>query len=61
MSARVQARSGDASDATVAVLHEQLQQNLEPVDWERVDASGNLDEVRRRVQPALFPQNAAVR
>jgi aminoglycoside phosphotransferase family enzyme/predicted kinase len=61
MSARVQARSGDASDATVAVLHEQLQQTLEPVDWERVDASGNLDEVRRQVQPALFPQNAPVR
>jgi hypothetical protein len=37
-----------------------LKQDLESVDWERVDASGNLDDVRRRARSALFPQDAPV-
>lgn len=53
MSARVQARSGDASDATVAVLHNQLRQNMESIDWERVDASGSLDAVGSRAKAVV--------
>ena len=38
LEARVAARQGDASDATVAVLHDQLARLKAPVAWPRVDA-----------------------
>jgi predicted kinase len=39
MTARLQARVGDASDADVMVLREQLQRGPGAVTWKRVDAS----------------------
>lgn len=50
---RVQARRADASDATVEVLREQLQRDEGSIDWDRVDASGDLDLVQRRAEKVL--------
>jgi len=36
---RIAARAGDASDATIDVLHRQLAHVRAPVDWNRIDAS----------------------
>ncbi|MFO0996760.1 MAG: AAA family ATPase [Alphaproteobacteria bacterium] len=48
---RIEARQGDASDATVAVLHQQQHYQLGPIGWHRLDASGpperTLAEARR--------------
>lgn len=41
---RVAARTGDASDATVEVLHDQIERLSAPVGWRRIDASGDLRE-----------------
>jgi predicted kinase len=45
LAARVAARTNDASDATVAVLRDQIAR-LDPsgVDWDRVDTQGDLAE-----------------
>ena len=40
LEARVAGRSGDASDATVDVLRQQLARDLGPLDWAWVDAAG---------------------
>jgi hypothetical protein len=40
---RIEGRLDDASDATVAVLHGQIERHTAPVDWPRVDASGRLE------------------
>jgi aminoglycoside phosphotransferase family enzyme/cytidylate kinase len=40
MAARIEARRGDASDATVQVLERQLAYELGPIAWPRLDASG---------------------
>ncbi|MDF2901937.1 MAG: hypothetical protein K0Q62_1996 [Phenylobacterium sp.] len=37
---RIEGREGDASDATVATLRMQLERDVGPVGWVRVDASG---------------------
>lgn len=37
---RIEGREGDASDATVATLRMQLDRDVGPIDWIRVDASG---------------------
>lgn len=42
---RLQARQGDASDATVAVLERQLAYNLGPMTWARVDAGRDATAV----------------
>jgi predicted kinase len=48
LEARVAARTGDASDATVAVLHEQMGRLApERVAWPRVDARGDLGAAAR--------------
>src|SRR5437868_3797423 len=39
--ARIGARQADASDATAAVLQQQLQSDPGMLDWVRVDASGS--------------------
>jgi uncharacterized protein len=39
LEARVAARKGDASDATVAVLRQQLARDPGPMTWRTVDAS----------------------
>ena len=35
-------RRGDASDATVEVLREQLARSIDAKGWERVDTSGDV-------------------
>ena len=37
---RIEGREGDASDATVATLRMQLERDVGPIGWTRVDASG---------------------
>ncbi len=40
LAARIEGREGDASDATVATLRMQLERDVGPIGWVRVDASG---------------------
>ncbi len=42
---RVAARTGDMSDATVGVLDEQLHYDLGTIEWARVEAGGDRDDV----------------
>ncbi|HEX7759512.1 MAG TPA: gluconate kinase, partial [Caulobacteraceae bacterium] len=42
LEARVAARRGDASDATVAVLRQQLARDIGPLGWRQVDATDAL-------------------
>ncbi|NBN79076.1 AAA family ATPase [Microvirga tunisiensis] len=41
LAARVEARSGDASDATAAVVARQLTYDIGPLDWQRLPAGGD--------------------
>ena len=41
---RVAARTGDASDADLAVLERQLTYQLGPLDWTRLDAGGDVEK-----------------
>lgn len=43
LAARVATRTGDASDATVAILHEQLARGAGPMGWPGVDVTGPVD------------------
>ncbi|HET6221012.1 MAG TPA: AAA family ATPase, partial [Dongiaceae bacterium] len=42
---RIAARRGDASDATVAVLRQQLTNDIGAMTWHRLDASGGAASV----------------
>jgi len=50
---RIQARRADASDATLEVLRQQMLRDVGSIDWDHVDASGELDLVQRRAQAVL--------
>ncbi|WP_226575186.1 bifunctional aminoglycoside phosphotransferase/ATP-binding protein [Acuticoccus sediminis] len=50
---RVEARTGDASDADVAVVDAQLSRPLGPLDWDEVDADGGIEDVVARAGAAL--------
>ncbi|MGF1503364.1 MAG: AAA family ATPase [Paracoccaceae bacterium] len=50
--ARVAARTGDASDADLAVLERQLARDPGPVTWARVDASADAETVQARAAEA---------
>jgi uncharacterized protein len=50
---RIQARRGDASDATAQVLTEQLLHDPGPVEWIRIDAGGGPEDCLAAVQRAL--------
>ncbi|MDE3154601.1 MAG: AAA family ATPase [Acidobacteriota bacterium] len=55
LAARIGGRTGDASDATVAVLDRQRARALGPLTWERVDARRSLTDVRDAVEARLLP------
>jgi predicted kinase len=50
---RLGARHGDASDATVDVLHQQLAGDEVPPDWHRVNAAEALPEVQEAAESLL--------
>jgi len=43
LAARIAARRGDASDATSAVLDQQIRHNSGAIDWKRIDVGGDRD------------------
>ena len=53
MRGRIESRRSDASDATAAVLQQQLQSDPGMLDWVRVDASGSPDETLAAARRAL--------
>ncbi len=63
LAARIAARSGDASDATAAVLRQQLTYELGRIDWHRIDAGGPedgvIDAARQTLARALTIEPAA--
>ena len=58
---RLGARHGDASDATVDVLHRQLAHDEVPPDWHRVNAAEALPEVQEFAESLLRERLEAVR
>ena len=51
--ARLAARRGDASDASAAVLDQQLDYDLGEMTWQRIDADGPLESVRAAAADVL--------
>jgi uncharacterized protein len=50
---RIAARRGDASDATAAVLHQQLRSDPGRIDWLAIDAAGTTEECLAAARAAL--------
>jgi predicted kinase len=50
---RINARQGDASDATVAVMHAQLRSVTPPQDWVRVSAETSASETLANARARL--------
>lgn len=55
-SARVSARHGDASDATAAIVARQAAQPTGPIDWQRIDAGGSVEDVVAAAMAAIGGQ-----
>lgn len=53
LAGRIAARRNDASDADTAVLRHQLGYDLGALDWHRIDAGGELDDVVAAVRQVL--------
>jgi aminoglycoside phosphotransferase family enzyme/predicted kinase len=53
MADRIRARRGDASDASPAVLAEQLRDDPGPIDWTRIDAGQGPEDCLTAVRTAL--------
>ena len=53
MAARIDARQGDASDATAEILSRQLRRDPGPIDWTRIDAGGGPEAVLAAARRAL--------
>jgi len=53
LSARVENRQGDASDADAAVVRSQLNRDTGPIHWQRIDASSNPDVVLQQATDLL--------
>ena len=51
--ARVEARVGDASDADAAVVRQQLDYDIGPIDWVRIEAGRPLDRVAAEAREAV--------
>jgi hypothetical protein len=49
IAARVDARKDDASDATPAVVHQQVERGVSGLTWHRIDASGSEFDTLRQV------------
>ncbi len=50
---RVAARTGDASDATPAVIEQQLERDVGPISWTTIDAGGSRTSTERAVLASL--------
>ena len=55
LTARVEERRCDASDATADVVRQQYRQQTSPASWTVVDATGTRDEILRRCARSLTP------
>ena len=53
MAARLKARRGDASDATIAVLEQQLAGDVGAMDWRRIDSGSSLPRVLAALRRAV--------
>ncbi|SFI13527.1 hypothetical protein SAMN05216304_1011032 [Bosea sp. OK403] len=58
---RVAARKNDPSDATPAVVMDQLVRQSEPIDWLMLDAAGDIEVVSNAARLAVRPQSAIER
>lgn len=53
LTARVEARRGDASDADARIVRQQAERDLGPLNWERIDSSGEPAAVLARARAVL--------
>jgi predicted kinase len=56
MATRIGERRGDASDASTSVLDRQLQVDIGPLDWVRIEAGGGAEDTLGLVKRALDAQ-----
>ncbi len=50
---RVTRRKGDASDATAAVIRQQMARPKDKIGWHRIDADGTIDDTLHKCEQAL--------
>jgi uncharacterized protein len=61
MANRIRARRGDASDATPAILAEQLREDPGPIDWTRIDADQGREACLAAARNAIAASDHAAR